>query len=95
MPSGAQQVPLVMKGSGHWCQPEGGGSGGLVAQSCLTLVTPPTAARQAPVSMGFTKQENLSGLPFPSPGALPNPGIKFWSPVWQVSSYIAGGFLTN
>ena len=48
----------------------------LVAQSCLTLVTPWTAARQAPLSMGFSRQEYWSGLPFPSPGDLPDPGIK-------------------
>jgi len=41
--------------------------------------------------MGFPRQEDWSGLPFPSPGDLPNPGIKTVSP--QVSC-IAGGFLT-
>ena len=39
--------------------------GGLVAKSCLTLVTPWTVARQAPLSMGCTRQESWSGLPFP------------------------------
>ena len=39
----------------------------LVAQSCLNLVTPCTIARQAPLSMGFSRQEYWSGLPFPSP----------------------------
>ena len=38
--------------------------------------TPWTVARQAPPSMGFSRQEYWSGLPFPSPGDLPNPGIK-------------------
>ena len=42
--------------------------GGLVAKSCLTLVTPWTVACQAPLSMGFFRQEYWSGLPFPSPG---------------------------
>ena len=60
-----------------------------------SFVTPLTAVRQAPVSMGFPKQKYWSGLPFPSPGALPNTGIKPWSPVLQASSYIAGGFFTN
>ena len=38
--------------------------------------TPWTAARQAPLSMGFPRQEYWGGLPFPSPGYLPDPGIK-------------------
>ena len=41
--------------------------GGLVAKSCLTLATPWTIACQAPLSMGFSRQEYWSGLPFPSP----------------------------
>ena len=44
-----------------------------VAQSCLTLCDPMTAAHQAPPSMGFSRQEHWSGLPFPSPGRLPRP----------------------
>ena len=48
----------------------------LVAQSCLTLVTPWTVPRQAPLSMGFSRQESWRGLPFPSPGDFPNPGIE-------------------
>ena len=40
------------------------------------LVTPWTAAHQAPPSMGFSRQEYWSGLPFPSPGDCPNPGIE-------------------
>ena len=44
---------------------------------CVWLfVTPWTAAHQAPLSMGFHRQEYWSGLPFPSPGDLPDPGIK-------------------
>ena len=42
--------------------------GGLVAKSCPTLVTPWTVARQAPLFMGFSREEYGSGLPFPSPG---------------------------
>ena len=48
--------------------------------------TPWTVACQAPLSMGFSRQEYWSGLPFPSPGDLPNPGIKPQSPVWQADS---------
>ena len=52
------------------------GSGGLVTKLCPTLATPWTVACQAPLSVGFSRQEYCSGLPFPSPGDLPNPGIK-------------------
>ena len=48
----------------------------LVAKSCPPLVTPWTVACQVPLSMQFSRQEYWSGLPFPSPGDLPNPGIK-------------------
>ena len=40
----------------------------------------------APPSMGFSRQEYWSGLPFPSPGALPNPGIEPGSPALQADS---------
>ena len=50
------------------------------------FVTPWTVAHQAPLSMGFSKQEYWSGLPFPSPGELPNPGIKPRSPVFQTDA---------
>ena len=40
------------------------------------FATPWTVAYQAPTSMGFSRQEYWSGVPFPSPGDLPNPGIK-------------------
>ena len=63
-----------------------------VAQSCATLVTPWTVALQAPVSMGFPRQEYWSGLPFPSPGELPNPGIETES---LTSPALAGGFFTT
>ena len=48
--------------------------GGLVAKSCLTLTTQGTVAHQAPLSMGFSRQEYWNGLPFPSIGNLPDPG---------------------
>ena len=41
---------------------------------------PWTVARQAPLSMGFSREEDWSGLPCPSPGDLPNPGIEPRSP---------------
>ena len=46
----------------------------LVNQSCLTA-NPWTIANQAPLSMEFSRQEYWSGLPFPTPGDLPNPGM--------------------
>ena len=49
-------------------------------------VTPWTVARQAPLSMGFSRQGYWSGLPFPSPGDLPNPGIESRSPTLQAYS---------
>ena len=49
--------------------------------SCVLLfVTPWTVAYQAPLSMGFPKQEYWSGLSFPPPGDLPYPGIELRSP---------------
>ena len=51
-----------------------------VAQSCLTLCDPMTVAYQAPLFMGFSRQEYWSGLPFPSLRDLPNPGIEPGSP---------------
>ena len=56
--------------------------------SIQLFVTQWTAARQAPLSMGFSRQEYWSGLPFPSPGDFPDPGIesKSVSPALQVNS---------
>ena len=54
--------------------------------SCVRLfVTPGTAARQAPLSKGFSRQEYWSGLPFPSPEDLPNPGMEHTSPTFPAS----------
>ena len=47
------------------------------------FATPWTVALQAPPSMGFSRQEYWSGLPFPSPGDLPDPGIEPRSPTLQ------------
>ena len=59
-----------------------------VAQSCPTLLQPHglCVACQAPLSMGFSRQEYWSGLPFPSPGDLPDPGIELVSPALQADS---------
>ena len=52
----------------------------LVAQSCVTL------RPQGPPSMGFSRQEYWNGLPFPSPGNLPSPGVKPGSPALEADS---------
>ena len=52
----------------------------LVARCVQLFVTPWSVALQAPLSVGFSRQEYWSGLPFPSPGDLPNPGIDPVSP---------------
>ena len=58
--------------------------------SCVRLfATPWTLADQAPLSMGFSRQGYWSGLPFPSPRDLPNPGMESPSPA------LAGEFLTT
>ena len=50
------------------------------------FATPWTVAHQAPLSMGFSRQEYWNGLPFPSPANLPDPGIEPRSPALQVDS---------
>ena len=67
----------------------------LCAQSltCIQVfATPWTVAHQAPLSMGFSRQEHWSGLPLPSPWDLPDPGIKPTSPA---SPALAGRFFTT
>ena len=60
--------------------------GSLVTKLCPTLVNPWTEARQAPLSMGSSRQEYWSGLPFPSPGDISIPGIEPRSPALQADS---------
>ena len=62
----------------------------LLSLSCVLLfATPWSVARQAPLSMGFPRQEYCSGLPFPSLGDHPSPGVK------PVSPALSGGFCTT
>ena len=56
------------------------------------FVAPRTVAHQAPLSMGFSRQQYWSRLPFPTPGGLPDPGIK---PESSVSPALADGFFTT
>ena len=60
----------------------------LVAKLCPTLATPWTVAHQAPLSMGFSRQEYWNGLPFPSPGDLPDPRIEPGSPALQADDLL-------
>ena len=53
------------------------------------FATPWTVAHQAPPSMGFSRQEYWSGLPFPSPGNFPNPGIEPRSPALQADTLLS------
>ena len=60
---------------------------GGVLLSCIRLfATPWTVAYKAPLSMKFSRQEYWSGLPFPSPGDLPDPGIEPGSSVFQADA---------
>ena len=68
--------------------------GCLVAKAHLTLLpSSQTVVRHAPLSMGFSRQGYLSGLPFPSPGDLPAPGIEPESPACV--SFVAGEFFST
>ena len=62
--------------------------GSLVAKLCLTLVSSWTEACQVPLYMEFSRREYWSGLPFPSPGDLPDPSIKPRSSALQADSLL-------
>ena len=63
-----------------------------LASALSDSASPWTVAHQAPLSMGFSRQEYWSGSPFPPPGDLPNPGIE---PLSVISPALAGGFFTT
>ena len=67
----------------------GGGGGGCFSHSVMSNSLRPHGPCQAPLSMGFPRQEYWSGQPFPSPGDLPDPGIELVSPA------LAGRFFTT
>ena len=58
----------------------------LITQCVWLFAIPWTVAHQAPLSMGFSRQEYWNGMPFPFPGAFPDPGIKLQSPCLQTDS---------
>ena len=64
-----------------------------VTQSCPTLYDPMDYKPQAPLSMEFSRQEYWSGLLFPSPGGLPDPGMKPGSPALQADSLLSENHL--
>ena len=65
---------------------------GMESLSCVWFfATPWTVTRQAPLSLGFPRQEYWSGLPCPSPGDLPDPGTE---PAPLLSPELAGGLFT-
>ena len=61
---------------------------GVVAKACLTLMTTWTVALQAPLSMGFSRQEYWSGCHFLLQGNLPDPGIELGSPAFRANSLL-------
>ena len=63
-----------------------GGGGGLVTKSCPTLVTPWTVHCQTPLSLRFFRQEYWSGLPYRSPGDIPDTGIEPGFPALEANS---------
>ena len=70
----------------------GGGKDTTRAQSCLTLCDPIDCSPPGSLSMEFSRQEYWSGLPFPSPGDLPHPGIE---PLSLASHALTVGFFTT
>ena len=71
---------------------------GLVAKSCPILATPWTVAHQAPLSMGFSRQEYWSGLLFHTPGNLPGPEMDPGSPALEADSLpteLPGNYVIN
>ena len=74
---------LHLRGEAAPLRCTGLGCSSLVPKSCLALLSPWTVAHQAPLSMGFSRREYRSRLPFPSPGDLPGPRTKPPSPALQ------------
>ena len=94
----SNELALFLRWPKHWSfsfiiSPSNECCAGCVVLSCFSRVrlfaTAWTVARQAPLSIGFSRQEHCSGLPFPSPGDLHDPGIEPRSPA------LAGRFLTT
>ena len=84
------QVPLMWNTSWQW--PPTSSKCAQLLSSVHLFVSPWTVACQAPLAMGFSRQEGCSELPFPSPGDLPDPGIE---PASLESPALAGRFFTT
>ena len=69
-----------------------GGGGGLVTQLYMTPVAPWTTAHQVPLSVEFPRQEYWSGLPFPSPVDLPDPGIEMYACIQMYTCILSNRF---
>ena len=81
--AGMTRAEQVRKRSGRHC---------LVAKLCPALCNPMDCSSQASLFLGFPRQEHWSGLPFPSPGDLPDPGVE---PTSLVPPALAGKFFTT
>ena len=86
-----QHLPIIL----HWRLLQDHGYNFLYVRMSVSRlavsdsVTPWTLAHQAPLSMGFSRQEYWSGLPFPSPGDLPHLGIESGTPALQADSLLS------
>ena len=97
VPHHTSQMAIIKKSANNKCW-TGCGKKGTLLYCCVCIsvlshlqlsATPWTIARQAPLSIGFSRQEYWSGLPFPPLGDLPDPGTE------PASSALAGGFFTT
>ena len=90
----SESGPSSNKDRSHWIRSTlmqlggypGGGVCVCVAELCPTLWDPMDCSQQAPLPLGFSWQEYWTGLPFPSPGDLPDPGIEPRSPALQAAA---------
>ena len=86
---GSLGAPITASGTLHLCQQETKCECACSVLRCVQLfATPWIGARQAPLSMLFSRQEYSSGLPFPSPGDLSDPGVEPESPALQADSLL-------
>ena len=85
-PQGKEE-PCGWRGTLSLRAPSGGSRNLQVWVSCVQLfATPWTVAHQATLSLGLSRQESWSGLPFPSPGDLPDPGLELGTPAFRADS---------
>ena len=85
----AEEPEIKLRTSaGSWKKQESSRKVKLLSRVRL-FATPWTVAYQAPLSLGFSRQECWSELPFPSPGDLPNPGIEPRSPALQADALLS------